>query len=641
MQPDLIRILHLEDSDLDADYVRQRLILAGLPVQIDRVADRDSFVSRLEQNQYDVILSDYQVPTFEHLAALELARELCPDTPFLFVSGAMGEELAVESLHRGATDYILKERLTRLPAAVERALDGARQLLERRAAEAAYRESEERFRLLAESTPNLAWTARPDGHIFWFNERWYQYTGTTPADVEGWGWQSVHDPEVLPAVLDEWKRSLDTGAPFEMVYPLRGADGDYHPFLTRILPLRDSRGSIIYWFGTNTDISTQVRAEQELREADRRKDEFLATLAHELRNPLAPIRNGLEILKHCSGDQPDATQTRNMMQRQLEHLVRLVDDLLDVARVSQGKVKLKHESLELHDIVENALEVSQSFIDSAGHRLFVSIPNENLFVTGDATRLAQVITNLLHNAAKYTPEGGRIELSIERDGRDVRIRVSDNGMGIPGEMLPRVFDLFTQVGRSIDRAQGGLGIGLSLVRKLVELHGGWVSGESAGIGHGSTFTVSLPLATRQVPFSQGDGMSTSNTAKPAAQRILIVDDNVDAATSLGLLLKLTGHETQVGHSGPAALELVASFGPDAIFLDIGLPGMNGYEVARTIRSMARIRQPYLIALTGWGSDEDKRLAKEVGFDQHLTKPIDAGAVNDVLRRLSTARAAEP
>jgi len=369
-----------------------------------------------------------------------------------------------------------------------------------------------------------------------------------------------------------------------------------------------------------------ARLYDELRDQDRRKDEFLATLAHELRNPLAPIRTGLEILK-VAGEGERGRKLRDMMERQVGHMVRMVDDLLDVSRITRGKVELRRERVELRAVVDSALETSRPLIESAGHELRTDLPPEPLFLDADPTRLAQVFANLLNNAAKYTPAGGRIRLVAERDGARVVVRVEDTGVGIPADMLPKVFDMFTQVGRSIDRAQGGLGIGLTLVQRLVAMHGGTIDAESEGPGRGSTFTVRLPLATveeaRQKAAAQGNG--TSRAA--ASLRVLVVDDNIDGAESLSVLLQLSGHQTQAAHSGPEALAIAQNLGPDMVFLDIGLPGMNGYEVARRLRAMPDYARCVLVALTGWGTEEDRRQARAAGFDHHLTKPVDAVEVH--------------
>ena len=322
---------------------------------------------------------------------------------------------------------------------------------------ASLRESEEKLRLLADTIPQLAWMARPDGHIFWYNRRWYEYTGTTPEQMEGWGWQSVHDPDVLPKVLERWKGSIASGEPFDMVFPLKGADDQFRPFLTRVNPLRDEAGRILYWFGTNTDISEIKRMEEALRDADRRKDEFLATLAHELRNPLAPIRNSLQILKMPRVDAETAQQTREMMERQVHHLVRLVDDLLDVSRVMRGKIELRREPVELATVVARAVETAQPLIEVQGHELDISLPPESLLLDADPVRLAQVVGNLLTNAAKYTEANGRIWLTARREGGEAVLSVRDNGIGIAPDMLPHVFELFVQVDHASTKAQGGLG----------------------------------------------------------------------------------------------------------------------------------------------------------------------------------------
>jgi len=325
--------------------------------------------------------------------------------------------------------------------------------------------AEEEFRAMAENIPQLAWMARPDGHIYWYNRRWYAYTGMTPESQAGWGWQRVHDPAELPKVVARWTASIASGEPFDMVFPLKGADGAFRPFLTRVMPVKDADGRVIKWFGTNTDISEQRAAEEELRqltadlsEADRRKDEFLATLAHELRNPLAPIRNGLHLLRLA--DAWSATRSLDMMDRQLAQMVRLVDDLLDISRVSRGKLELRRERVDLRAVVEAAVEDARPQIEKAGHEFAVALPAEPIPVEGDATRLAQVVTNLLSNSAKYTPSGGHVRLAVGRDGGEVVVTVTDDGVGIPPAMLGRVFEMFTQVDRTLEKTTGGLGIGL-------------------------------------------------------------------------------------------------------------------------------------------------------------------------------------
>jgi PAS domain S-box-containing protein len=367
-----------------------------------------------------------------------------------------------------------------------------------------------------------------------------------------------------------------------------------------------------------------------LREQDRRKDEFLATLAHELRNPLAPLRTGLDLLA-ADNDIAQNNQIRKMMQRQLAHMVRLIDDLMDVSRVSSGKVELKSEPVSLRTILEAALEVTEPTIRAAGHQLYFQLPENQLCVRGDPTRLAQIVSNLINNAAKYTPPGGTIHISAEREGDQVAIRITDTGVGIAKEMLTKVFDLFTQVDPSIDRSQGGLGIGLSLVQKLVALHGGSVMAESPGLTKGSTFIVRLPLLIEN-PAAAAATTQDHVAAHVTGKRVLVVDDNIDAAEALAMLLRLSGHEVLTAHSGTNAVDSALRFHPDVIFLDLGLPGLNGYEVAMILRKEPSLVNLILIALTGWGNDEDRRRAREAGFDFHLVKPADAATVNAALEQ---------
>ncbi|HYB99975.1 MAG TPA: PAS domain S-box protein [Candidatus Limnocylindrales bacterium] len=498
------------------------------------------------------------------------------------------------------------------------------------------RESEEKLRLLADTIPQLAWMAHPDGHVFWFNRQWYEYTGTSPEQMEGWGWQSVHDPHVLPEVLEQWNDSIATGKPFEMVFPLRNSAGTFRPFLTRVNPLRDDSGRILYWFGTNTDISEIKRMEDALREADRRKDEFLATLAHELRNPLAPIRNSLQIMKMPGLDEQTFRQSRDMMERQVHHLVRLVDDLLDVSRVMRGKIDLRREPVELGAIIARAVETVEASIRQKGLELEIQVQPEPIFVDADPVRMTQVVGNLLGNAAKYTEPGGHVRVIAERVGANAILRVRDDGIGIAPEMLPRIFDLFVQADHAMAWSQGGLGIGLTLVRNLVEMHGGTVEADSAGVGRGTEFVVRLPaLDHARIARDSSLGNGAGDADKPVANghRLLVVDDNKDAATSLAMLLRMQGHAVRVVHDGAAALDVVERFRPALVFLDIGMPGMDGYEVARRIRQQPGTAETVLAALTGWGQQEDRRLTAEAGFDYHLVKPPEPTEIASLLARL--------
>jgi signal transduction histidine kinase/ActR/RegA family two-component response regulator len=393
------------------------------------------------------------------------------------------------------------------------------------------------------------------------------------------------------------------------------------------------------------DITERKRTEENLRrlagelaETDRRKTEFLATLAHELRNPLAPLTNGLHLMRVAADNRPAQDKARGMMERQLRHLVRLVDDLLDIARISSGKVELKKERVSLKGVLASAVETSMPLLAAGGHKLEASMPDEGVQLYADATRLAQVVSNLLNNAAKYTPHGGRIALSTRREGDRVVISVADTGIGIAREALPEVFEMFTQVGRTRDRSQGGLGIGLALVRRLVDLHGGRVTAVSPGPGEGSTFTVRLPLAEEPQTQALAPAPAIFTEANARALRVLVVDDNADAAESLASLLELSGHQTRVANDGEQAVRAAHEFHPEIVFLDIGMPGKDGYEVARELRDCADTRDAVLVALTGWGAKDDRARSRQAGFDHHLTKPAGLAAVDGLLEQLMAARA---
>jgi PAS domain S-box-containing protein len=420
------------------------------------------------------------------------------------------------------------------------------------------------------------------------------------------------------------------GAELTLVF----SDGTARHIFGNAVPLFSPDGSVRGSIAAFMDVTELKQAEEALKEANRRKDEFLATLSHELRNPLAPLLNALEIVRREQNPRAAFEEVRDMMERQVQQLVLLVDDLLDVARISQGKIALREERLELAAIVQSALEMSRPLLEAAKHKLTVQLPPP-LYVVGDLTRLAQVLANLLNNAAKYTPEGGQIGLTAERKGDRAVVQVQDNGLGIPIEVMPHIFEMFTQVDRNLQRAQGGLGIGLTLVKRLVEMHGGAVEAFSEGNGKGSTFTVRLPLAPPTGQALRAVQEEVTHEKKNTTYRILVVDDIEDSAQSLAKLLQMTGHEVRTAHDGPSALEAAMSFVPEVVLLDIGLPGMSGYEVARRLRALPGLQDVVLVAQTGWGQEVDRHHSREAGFNHHLTKPIDFGVLCNYLASLDT------
>jgi signal transduction histidine kinase len=435
----------------------------------------------------------------------------------------------------------------------------------------------------------------------------------------------AHAPAVPVVVLTGFRdeelgnRAVQSGA---QDYLIKGqVEG---PLLGRALRYAIERGRI--------EEELRRRVEQ-LAEMDRRKDEFLATLAHELRNPLAPIRNSLYVLRMSGGTGPVAERIQDMMERQISHLVRLVDDLLEVSRITRGKISLRRERTALAAILYSAVETSRPLIEAAQHQLELSLPAKPLIVEGDPVRLSQVVANLLNNAAKYTEEGGQSWREARQEDGEVVVSIRDTGLGIPTEMLPRVFDMFAQVDQTLKRSQGGLGIGLTLARSLVEMHGGRLQAHSDGLGQGSKFTIRLPLAGEApfVPEDRPAGWAPVPTRNQ--QRILVVDDNRDAADSLAMLLRYLGADTHVVYDGPSALAALPIYRPALVFLDIGMPGMDGHEVARQVRQLPEFRDLRLIAMTGWGQEEDRRRSRDAGFDQHLVKPTSADALQALLDAL--------
>jgi PAS domain S-box-containing protein len=492
------------------------------------------------------------------------------------------------------------------------------------------RASEERFRFMADAVPVLVWLSDQSKGCTWFNKSWLDFAGRPMHELVSNGWADDVHPDDMARCLDIYNTNFDARRPFTMEYRLRRHDGEYRWVEDNGIPRFDGEGVFGGYIGSCVDFTDRKLAGEALRqlsvelsEADRKKDDFIALLAHELRNPLAPIRNGLQVLK-LSGQGDRAV---GMMDRQLSHMVRLIDDLLDVSRIGRNKMDLRREQVALTEVVASAVEAAQPAIDAAGHDLTVSLPGSPIFLDADLTRLAQVFSNLLTNSAKYTHRGGKVWLTGTRNGGSVSVSVRDTGIGIPAAALPSIFDMFSQVDRSIERSTGGLGIGLALVKGLTEMHGGTVTVESAG--QGTTFTVTLPVLS--APPQIAVPVKAAAVQNGPAHRILVVDDNRDGAESLSQLLEVLGHQVTMAFDGVQAVEQAEEFRPDLILMDVGMPRLNGYEATRKIREHDWGACMTIIALTGWGQDGDRNLSQEAGCNGHLVKPV---GLSDLERKLA-------
>jgi PAS domain S-box-containing protein len=513
-------------------------------------------------------------------------------------------------------------------------------MTETRRAERAMRTSEEKFRRIFETANEGIWMLDADARVTLVNRRMADMLGYQPKEMMGKAkWEFLVEKD--QARVREMFERRRAGISEQVDVCFQHKDGRPVWAIMAARPLIDEDGVFRGTLDLFTDVTERKNLEEELRqhvrelaEADRRKDEFLATLAHELRNPLAPIRNAVGLLQLQSSGDPELEQARAIIDRQVQQMVRLIDDLLDVSRITRGKLTLRRGRVSLADVLGNAVETSRPLVEEAGHTLEVRVPSEAVYLDGDLTRLAQVFANLLNNAVKYTERGGRITLAAERTGDTVVVAVRDTGIGIAPEQLPHIFEMFSQVTPALDRSQGGLGIGLSLVRAIVELHGGTITASSAGPGQGSAFVVRLPVAVSEHAAAPDAALAPPAPPAPATPtRVLVVDDNPDAVESLAMMLRLMKHEVAIAHDGLEALETGAAFRPDVALLDIGMPRLNGYDTARRVRELEWGRTVVLIALTGWGQEDDKRRAREAGFDLHMTKPVDPHALQRVLADL--------
>jgi PAS domain S-box-containing protein len=552
---------------------------------------------------------------------------------------AISEALVLRFRNEALVDGLraTQERLESANATLERRVGERTAELERTLglrvrAEEALRHSEQRLRELADSMHPLAWTARPDGHVTWYNRRWYDYTGTTPEEVEGWGWQAVHEPAALPEVLRRWKDAIARGATLEMEVRLRGADGGYRSFLTHVFPLKDRAGAVTQWFGTHSDVTELVEARELLRRSDRQKGQFIAVLSHELRNPLAAIRSSLYLFEHSPPESPTFERAREIVQRQTAHLTRLVDDLLDVARISRGTIELRLQRADASEIVRRVCDDYRASFHDRRLELRTEIAGP-AWVDGDPTRLAQVVGNLLHNAMKFSREGGAVVVRVDVGEGRVLIRVRDEGVGIPPELLPRLFEPFTQPAGGPPRTNAGLGLGLALAHAIVELHGGSVRAESEGRDRGAELVVTLPLAAAP---ARPDAAPEPAPAAPAAARgalvVLVVEDNVDTAQSIAEVLAIEGHQVHVATDARSGIAQARELRPDVVLCDIGLPDADGHEVARTLRADGALRATRLIALSGYAQPEDRERAAEAGFDEHVAKPVPIDVLLAALHR---------
>jgi PAS domain S-box-containing protein len=505
----------------------------------------------------------------------------------------------------------------------------------------ALRRSERLYRAVGESINYGVWVCDASGRNIYASDSFLKLLGISQAECSGHGWSDLLHPDDVMGTVAAWEQSVRTGEAWYREHRFLGADKRYHPVLAQGVAMRDDEGRITGWAGLNLDISRIKETEDALREADRRKDDFLATLAHELRNPLAPIRHAAKLLGIKGLDATQAQTAREIISRQVARMALLLDDLLEVSRITRGRLDLRVERVSLNAVVKAAIETSRPLIESKKHSFSIHLPDKPIELQVDPLRLSQALSNLLTNAAKYTDPGGRIEVTIHRTPEELVMSVRDSGIGVPAAALPTIFEMFSQVDSAIDRAEGGLGIGLALVKGLVGLHGGTVEAASDGPGRGSTFTIRIPgTAVHDAVIHEVTALPETKAAGPRGN-ILVVDDNRDAASSLAMVLRSSGHTVLMAHSGEQALDIAAREKPDAIVLDIGMPQMNGYEVARRIRTTSEGKAVLLVALTGWGQKEDIEKSLQAGFDFHMTKPADPERIERLLDNFLQSRKADP
>ena len=608
-----LRLLLIDDNPHDRDLVTRALSQHFGPVTVLPARDSQEFERTMIEGEFDAAIIDYELRWTTGIEALRRIKRSRPECPVLMFTASGSTEIAVEAMKEGLDDYVAKtpRHYARLPYALGACLD--RRRAERDRAQLA---------AVVESSDDAIIGMAPDGTVTTWNDGAARLLGYTSQEILG---QAID--RIIPADLWEAEKAtlarIVRGERVDHYETIRvSKDGRTIPVSVRLSPILNRDGRLIGISKIARDITERKQVEEAFRLADRRKDAFLATLAHELRNPLAPIRYATRLLE--PGVPPQmASDARHMIDRQLAQMAHLLDDLLDVSRLTRGVLEIDYEQLDLREVIESAVASVRPLTEAARQEVTVSLPTEPLSVSGDAVRLAQIVGNLLHNATKYTPADGHITVTASSPNGEAVISVRDDGIGIASEALPTLFEVFVQLEAPGTRSAGGLGIGLSLARDLVRLHGGRIEAHSAGPGLGSEFIVRLPRAQETPALTEAVAAPEKVTALGASGIcVLIVDDNVDAATSLSYVLALAGYQTAVAHDGKRALELAEKLHPSVVLLDIGLPSMSGHEVARRLRVAPWGQDMRLIAVTGWGHESDRAKSLEAGFDAHLTKPID-------------------
>jgi PAS domain S-box-containing protein len=622
-------ILNVDDND-GARYAKTR-ILKSAGFEVAEATNGTDALNFVKRGGIALVLLDVKLPDIN---GIEVCRRIKTDPNSAMVlvlqtSAALtGRADKIRGLEGGADNYLAA------PIEADELIANVNALLRMRQTQSALRDSEERFRQLTDNIEDVFWMfsvpARALEHV-------------SPAYATIWGrsvdslerepgsWMSAVHPDDRAYVDSLW-RGLQEHPHYEAEFRLIMGDGSVRWVRDRLFPVRDAREQVYRVARVTSDITRRKEMESLLRAADSNKNEFLATLAHELRNPLSPIRNAAALLGSTGPESAERqARAREVIMRQVDHLAHLVDDLLDVARISEGKIALRKEDVEIKSVIAQAIETAGPLIAAREHRLEVVQPERQVWVSGDPVRLAQSMGNLLHNAAKFTPTGGHIRVEVQLDGETVRIAVRDNGIGIAEDNLPRIFGMFAQAAVPPDRAPEGLGIGLSLVSRLLEMHGGRLSATSPGIGMGSTFTVELPVLRTSMPAQAEPAAEQASQSAQGGRRVLLVDDNVDAMEMMAFLLAEMGYEPHTTADATHIIDLALEHRPDVIVLDIGLPNVDGYEVARMLKRHPSLKAIRLVAHTGYGSPEDRRKAQEAGFDAHLVKPAELDDLEKALQ----------